>query len=184
MAITIETQLQTEFGTYRLCHHQFRRWFGPKVELISITSGRVDAGQWKKAPLVRIQSACLFGQTFHSMHCDCRQQLHDAMLEIKKWTGVIVFSPHSEGKGWGLAPKVAIMEEERFYRESGDYYRRTTKLRKLPDRRSYVYEIKALRDLDITKYIQLMTDDPKKRKAVLRAGYRIWDENENTFKPL
>lgn len=57
---------------------------------------------------LRLQSACLFGETFHSTECDCRQQIDGALERIAKCGGVFVYL-FQEGRGAGLEKKMRAM---------------------------------------------------------------------------
>lgn len=47
-------------------------------------SGVVISHSWENNPVhVRIQSSCLFSESFGAIDCDCSDQLHSAIREIK-----------------------------------------------------------------------------------------------------
>lgn len=59
---------------------------------------------------VRIDSGCLTGQVFGDQTCDCGQQLHLAMQKIAvAGEGIIVNIPGQDGRGLGLATKLAAL---------------------------------------------------------------------------
>ncbi len=58
-------------------------------------------------PLVRIHSQCLTGDVFHSMRCDCRQQLELALSMIAEAGAGILVYEQQEGRGIGLMAKLA-----------------------------------------------------------------------------
>ena len=163
MSITGSTVLDTEFGKFKANFHRLGT-----VELVSLVHGDVTAG----IPFVRIQSACLFGQTMHSKLCDCRKQLDDAMLRVQAQGGVIVISPRGEGKGAGLETKVRAMELERINGCKADeaYIQLGYPS---DDLREFTLEAQALIELGVTKRIKLLTDNEKKRAAVIAAGSDI-----------
>ena len=62
------------------------------------------------APLVRIHSQCLTGDVFHSMRCDCRQQLELALSLITEAGAGILLYEQQEGRGIGLMAKLQAYE--------------------------------------------------------------------------
>src|ERR1700748_358524 len=61
-------------------------------------------------PIVRIHSQCLSGEVFHSLHCDCRQQVEFALATIADAGAGILLYQHSEGRGIGLRAKPRASE--------------------------------------------------------------------------
>ena len=61
-------------------------------------------------PLVRIHSQCLTGDVFHSMRCDCRQQLELALSLIAEAGAGILIYEQQEGRGIGLMAKLQAYE--------------------------------------------------------------------------
>lgn len=58
-------------------------------------------------PVVRIHSGCVTGDIFHSLRCDCYQQLQAALKVITTAPyGAIVYVPYHEGRGIGLFKKI------------------------------------------------------------------------------
>src|ERR1700753_1665005 len=63
-----------------------------------------------KPPIVRIHSQCLTGDVFHSLRCDCRQQLELALATIaEKGAGILLYE-NQEGRGIGLVAKLQAYE--------------------------------------------------------------------------
>jgi GTP cyclohydrolase II len=61
-------------------------------------------------PIVRIHSQCLTGDVFHSLRCDCRQQLELALTRITEaGTGILLYE-QQEGRGIGLMAKLRAYE--------------------------------------------------------------------------
>src|SRR5580698_7583519 len=54
---------------------------------------------------VRIHSSCVFSESFHTIDCDCSDQLNDAIKSIGKEKGVIIYL-FEEGRGVGLKKKI------------------------------------------------------------------------------
>ncbi len=58
------------------------------------------------APLVRLHSCCITGETFGSRRCECGPQLEEAFRRIvKEGAGAIVYMSSHEGRGIGLWAK-------------------------------------------------------------------------------
>ena len=60
----------------------------------------------QKSINLRIQSACLTGEVFHSIKCDCNEQLHQSINYISKNGGGYIIHLEQEGRGIGLANKI------------------------------------------------------------------------------
>ena len=61
-------------------------------------------------PIVRIHSQCLTGDVFHSLRCDCRQQLELALEKIAQEGSGILLYEQQEGRGIGLMAKLKAYE--------------------------------------------------------------------------
>ena len=69
-----------------------------KEEAVALVMGDIHAD----APLVRIHSQCLTGDVFHSLRCDCGQQLELALMKINELGRGILIYEEQEGRGIGL----------------------------------------------------------------------------------
>lgn len=163
MTITASTILKTEFGDFKICYHEF----GKKV-CVSFSQGDLS----KNEPIVRLRSACLFGEAFHSLHCDCMHQITKTMGLIQEnGIGVIIYS-YQEGRGIGLKNKIKAMEIERT--ENLDTVEAFKKLGfKKADCRDYKIEIEALKELNLNKKIKTFSGNPKKIEALEKEGYIV-----------
>jgi GTP cyclohydrolase II len=120
-------------------------------------------------PLVRIHSQCTTGEVFHSMRCDCYEQLHLALRAIaKQGAGVLVYE-HQEGRGIGLKEKLRAYELQ----DQGlDTIEANLRLGHAVDLRNFALSVEVLRFLNI-RSLQLMTNNPDKILAVRSAGIEI-----------
>ena len=120
-------------------------------------------------PLVRIHSQCTTGEVFHSMRCDCYEQLHLALHEIaEQGAGVLVYE-HQEGRGIGLMEKLRAYQLQ----DQGlDTIEANLALGHAVDLRNYALSVEVLRFLNI-RSLQLMTNNPDKIHAVRSAGIEI-----------
>lgn len=168
MAITARTTIQTDFGPFAVASHTIH-----DKQLVSFSYGDVTQG----TPIIRFHSACLFGEAFHSLHCDCAQQLTETMKLISEYgSGVIVYVAYEEGRGIGLENKIRAMELERT--EGLDTVEAFKKLGFDPDPRDFGPKVEVLRDLGVSKTIRTFSGNPKKRIALESGGFTLEQEIE------
>jgi len=119
--------------------------------------------------LTRIHSQCLTGDTFLSLKCECRQQLHQSMKLIsKKKQGAIVYL-NQEGRGIGLTNKIKAYALQ----DKGlDTVEANHALGFPADVRDYKVAADILHDLGI-KEINLLTNNPDKVKQLSHLGIKI-----------
>ncbi len=130
----------------------------------------LDSGKYPQPPpLVRIHSQCTTGEVFHSIRCDCYEQLHLALsLIAEQGAGVVVYD-HQEGRGIGLIEKLRAYELQ----DQGlDTIEANLRLGHAVDLRNYALSVEVLRFLNI-RSLQLMTNNPEKLQAVRSAGIEI-----------
>ena len=120
-------------------------------------------------PLVRIHSQCTTGDVFHSLRCDCHDQLHLALRTIAdQGTGVLVYE-HQEGRGIGLIEKLRAYQLQDLGLDTVDA---NLRLGHAVDLRDYALSVDVLRSLKVGS-LQLMTNNPKKIEAVRLSGIDI-----------
>lgn len=126
-------------------------------------------GTWTKDEpvLVRVHSSCFTGDVFHSLRCDCGQQLDKAMEMVEKeGKGVIIYL-NQEGRGIGLFNKIKAYKLQ----EGGlDTVQANLKLGFGEDERDYGVGASIMRELGLGK-IRLISNNPVKRAGL--EGYGI-----------
>jgi GTP cyclohydrolase II len=120
-------------------------------------------------PLVRIHSQCLTGDVFHSLRCDCGQQLEMALSQIaEEGAGVLIYE-QQEGRGIGLMAKLQAYELQ----DSGlDTVEANERLGFKADYREFTLPAEMLKSLGITQ-VRLLSNNPDKVEALERAGIKV-----------
>ena len=121
-------------------------------------------------PVVRIHSRCTTGDAFHSLRCDCHDQLHLALRAIAEaGSGVLIYE-NQEGRGIGLIEKLRAYELQ----DRGlDTIEANLELGHEVDLRNYELAVGILTFFGI-RSLRLMTNNPEKiSTAVSSAGIRI-----------
>jgi GTP cyclohydrolase II len=124
---------------------------------------------YSQPPLVRIHSQCLTGDVFHSMRCDCRQQLELALMKISEEGRGILIYEEQEGRGIGLMAKLQAYELQ----DQGlDTVEANVKLGFQPDCRGYHMPVEILKLMGVRK-LRLLSNNPEKVEAVEAAGIEV-----------
>ena len=133
--------------------------------LLALVLGDLD----RTVPIVRIHSQCTTGDVFHSLRCDCHDQLHLALAAIADHGSGVVVYEHQEGRGIGLVDKLRAYELQD---QGMDTIEANLELGHPVDLRDYALPVEVLRALGL-RSIQLLTNNPEKIAAVRAGGIEI-----------
>jgi 3,4-dihydroxy 2-butanone 4-phosphate synthase/GTP cyclohydrolase II len=136
---------------------------------VALVHGNVDGAQ---NVLVRVHSECLTGDVFHSLRCDCGEQLEQALQRIASEERGVLLYMAQEGRGIGLLNKLRAYELQ----ENGlDTVEANVELGFAPDMRDYGIGNQILAELGLTT-VRLLTNNPKKIIGIEGFGITVVDQ--------
>ena len=160
-----KVKMPTDFGHFDM--YGFTTDYSEE-EIVAIVKGDL-----KSNPNVRMHSACLTGDIFHSQRCDCGAQLEASMKYIEEHGGMIIYLPQ-EGRGIGLINKLRAYE---LIEKGYDTVTANLALGFDEDLRDYHVAAEILKYFDISE-INLLSNNPKKFEGLEDYGIEIVDRIE------
>ena len=163
---TTSVRLPTAYGDFSAI--AFREVLTGKHH-VALVKGEIEGAE---DVLVRVHSECLTGDVFHSLRCDCGEQLDQALRRIAgEERGVLLYMAQ-EGRGIGLLNKLKAYELQ----ENGrDTVEANLELGFAADARDYGIGNQILADLGLST-IRILTNNPKKMTGIEGFGLTVVEQ--------
>ncbi|MCB5175024.1 GTP cyclohydrolase II RibA [Microvirga lenta] len=133
---------------------------------VAVIVGKPDL---TKPVTVRLHSACLTGDLFGSLKCDCGDQLRGTVGFMAQNEGGILLYLDQEGRGNGIANKIRAYKLQA---QGYDTYDADEVLGFDADQRRFDFAAGMLRQLGV-KAVRVMTNNPEKLAALRNAGLEV-----------
>jgi 3,4-dihydroxy 2-butanone 4-phosphate synthase/GTP cyclohydrolase II len=168
-----EAKLPTQFGDFKVIAYKAST---DPDEHLALVLGDVATDE---PVLVRVHSQCLTGDVFHSLRCDCGEQIEIAMKRIAEEGRGVVLYMRQEGRGIGIHNKIKAYALQ----DKGlDTVEANLSLGFKADPRDYGIGAQILADLGV-RNMRLMTNNPKKMSGLESYGLNIVEQLPITTTP-
>ncbi len=158
-----EALLPTEWGEFVLT--AFTNDLGDYTPHLALVHPEMNPHQ---PVTVRMHSECITGDIFHSLKCDCGQQLAASMQILTAQKGMLIYL-RQEGRGIGIINKIKAYKHQ----EQGmDTIEANLALGLAPDGRHYHEATAIMKHYSISK-IRLITNNPDKITELMDAGIEV-----------
>jgi 3,4-dihydroxy 2-butanone 4-phosphate synthase/GTP cyclohydrolase II len=162
----VATKLPTAFGEFVAVGY---RSLVDNKHHVALVKGEVAGAE---DVLVRVHSECLTGDVFHSLRCDCGEQLESALSMIEREGRGVLLYLSQEGRGIGLLNKLRAYKLQE---EGLDTVDANLRLGLPADLRDYGIGAQILVDLGLSS-IRILTNNPKKISGLAGYGLSVADQ--------
>lgn len=169
-----EADVPTEYGFFRVVVYRDAR--DPNVEHSAIVRGDVRGAH---DLLIRVHSECFTGEVLHSLKCDCREQLDQALRFIAAKDRGAVLYLRQEGRGIGLGNKIRAYALQQ---QGVDTVDANLRLGFAADARQYDVASQMLEDLGIES-VAVLTNNPAKVEALRADGVSVTRRVQMNIEP-
>jgi 3,4-dihydroxy 2-butanone 4-phosphate synthase/GTP cyclohydrolase II len=162
----VSVRLPTAYGEFNAV--LFRETLTGKQH-VALVHGAVEGA---KDVLVRVHSECLTGDVFHSLRCDCGEQLDLALRRIAAEERGVLLYMAQEGRGIGLLNKLKAYELQE---EGLDTVEANLELGFPADAREWGIGNQILADLGLST-IRILTNNPRKLAGIEGFGLTVVEQ--------
>jgi 3,4-dihydroxy 2-butanone 4-phosphate synthase / GTP cyclohydrolase II len=163
----VSVELPTEYGRFQAV--AYRELLDSSKRHVALVKGEVEGVE---NVLVRVHSECLTGDVFHSLLCDCGEQLEQSLLQIEAEGRGVVLYMSQEGRGIGLLNKLKAYELQA---NGLDTVEANLELGFPADAREWGIGNQILADLGLTT-IRILTNNPSKLSGLDGFGLTVVEQ--------